>query len=179
MPNVDKGLVVKALRDLGAYLQLNGENAFKVRAYDLAAERIAGLTDELGPIIERKELTSLPGIGESIAKKIEEFAATGKMTALDEIRAKFPPKILELMTVPDLGPKKARALFDQLGVGSLEDLEKACREQRVRGLKGFGQKTEDKLLSNLDVARRAAATGGRKRLGDVLPQAEAILAWVK
>lgn len=179
MPNVDKAVVVKALRDLGAYLQLNGENAFKVRAYDLAAERIASLTDDLGVMVEQKTLTSLPGIGESIAKKIEELATTGKMTALEEVRARFPPKILELMTVPDLGPKKAKALFEQLGVGSLEDLEKACHDQRVRTLKGFGQKTEEKLLSGLAVARRAASTGGRKRLGDVLPQAEGLLEWIK
>lgn len=179
MSNVDKAAVVKALRDLGAYLQLNGENAFKVRAYDIAAERIAGLTDDLGAIIEKKELTSLPGIGESIAKKIEELATTGKMTALEEIRAKFPPKILELMTVPDLGPKKARALFEQLGVGSIDELEKACQEQRVRTLKGFGQKTEEKLINGLQVAKRAASTGGRKRLGDVLPQADSLLEWIK
>ena len=179
MSNVDKAAVVKALRDLGAYLQLNGENAFKVRAYDIAAERIAGLTDDLGAIIDKKELTSLPGIGESIAKKIEELATTGKMTALEEIRAKFPPKILELMTVPDLGPKKARALFEQLGVGSIDELEKACQEQRVRTLKGFGQKTEEKLINGLQVAKRAASTGGRKRLGDVLPQADSLLEWIK
>ncbi|MER2562960.1 MAG: DNA polymerase/3'-5' exonuclease PolX [Myxococcaceae bacterium] len=179
MSNVDKTAVVKALRDLGAYLQLNGENAFKVRAYDIAAERIAGLTDDLGAIIEKKALTSLPGIGESIAKKIEELATTGKMTALEEIRAKFPPKILELMTVPDLGPKKARALFEQLGVGSIDELEKACQEQRVRTLKGFGQKTEEKLINGLQVAKRAASTGGRKRLGDVLPQADSLLEWIK
>ncbi len=180
MPAADKTAVVKALRDLGAYLQLNGENAFKVRAYDIAAERIASLTDEdLQGYLARKELTTLPGIGESIAKKIDELASTGTMTALEEIRAKFPPKILELMTVPDLGPKKAHALFAQLGVGSLDDLEKACQDQRVRGLKGFGQKTEEKLLAGLQVAKRAMATGGRRRLGDVLPQAEAILEWVK
>lgn len=179
MQTVDKAMVVRALRDLGAYLQLNGENSFKVRAYDIASERIAGMTDDLQALIAEKRLTSLPGIGESIAKKIEELVSTGKMTALEEMKARFPPKILELMTVPDLGPKKARALYDQLGVGSLEDLEKAIAAQQVRTLKGFGQKTEEKLQQGLQVARRAAATGGRKRLGEVLPQAEAILAWVR
>lgn len=179
MVTVDKSVVVKALRDLGAYLQLNGENAFKVRAYDIAAERIAGLSEDLGALVEQQKLTSLPGIGESIAKKIEELVTTGKMTALEEIKARFPPKILELMTVPDLGPKKARALFDQLGVGSLDDLEKACRDQQVRGMKGFGQKTEEKLLNGLEIARRAASTGGRKKLADVLPQADALLEWIK
>lgn len=179
MQTVDKAAVVKALRELGLYLQLNGENSFKVRAYDIASERMAGITEEIGTLVAEKRLTSLPGIGDSIAKKIEEFVTTGKMTALEEIRAQFPPRILDLLTVPDLGPKKARALFDQLGVGSLEDLEKACQDHRVRDLKGFGQKTEDKLLNGLNLARRAAASGGRKRLGDVLPQADALLEWIK
>jgi DNA polymerase (family X) len=179
MVSVDKSAVVKALRDLSAFLQLTGENAFKVRAYDIAAERIAGMTDDLGELVEKKTLTGLPGVGESIAKKIEEFVNTGKMKALEEIRQQFPAKILELMTVPDLGPKKARALFEHLGVGSLDELEKACRDQRVRGLKGFGQKTEEKLLSGLEIARRATSTGGRKKLADVLPQADALLEWIK
>lgn len=179
MQTVDKAMVVKALRDLGAYLQLNGENSFKVRAYDIASERLAGMTEDLHALVAEKRLTSLPGIGDSIANKIEELVTTGKMTALEEMKARFPPKILELMTVPDLGPKKARALYDQLGVGSLEDLERAIAAQQVRTLKGFGQKTEEKLSQGLQVARRAAATGGRKRLGEVLPQAEALLAWVK
>ncbi len=161
MQSVDKSVVVKALRELGAYLQLNGENAFKVRAYDLAAERIAGLSDDLGALVAAQKLTSLPGIGESIAKKIEEFVTTGTMTTLEEVKRKYPPKILELLTVPDLGPKKAKALFDQLGVGSLDELDQALRAQKVRALKGFGEKTEEKLLNGLQVARRAASTGGR------------------
>lgn len=178
MSTVDKAVVVRALRDLGAYLQLNGENAFKVRAYDVAAERIAGLGDELTGLVEQHQLTSLPGIGESIAKKIEELVTTGRLESLEALKAQYPPKILELLTVPDLGPKKAKALFDQLGVGSLDDLERACRDQKIRALKGFGLKTEEKLLHGLEVARRAAQSGGRRKLAEVLPQAEALLAWV-
>ncbi|MCA2978842.1 MAG: DNA polymerase/3'-5' exonuclease PolX [Myxococcaceae bacterium] len=167
------------MRELSAYLQLSGENAFKVRAYELAAERIAGLSEELGPLIAEGRLTALPGIGESIAKKIEALATTGTMEPLAQLRDQFPPKILELLTVPELGPKKAKALLDQLGVGSLDDLERACREQKVRALKGFGQKSEEKLLAGLELARRAHASGGRKRLGEVQAQAEALLEWVR
>jgi DNA polymerase (family 10) len=179
MTTVDKATVVKALRDLGLYLQLRGENAFKTRAYDLAAERIASLTEDLGALVEQKRLTSLPGIGESIAQKVEDLVLTGKMSALAEEQARWPPRIMDLLLVQDLGPKKARALHEQLGVGSIDELEQACRDGRVRGLKGFGQKTEEKLLAGVALARRTLEAGARKRLGDVEGQALELLAWVK
>jgi DNA polymerase (family X) len=179
MTPVDKSTVVKALQEMSAYLQLKGENSFKTRAYDLAAERIAGLTEDLGAIVAEKRLTSLPGIGESIAAKIADLVTTGKMSALEELKANYPPKILELMTVQDLGPKKAKALFEQLKVGSIDELEQACKDGRVRDLKGFGLKTEEKLLAGIAVARRSMAAGGRKRLGDVQDQANALLKWIK
>lgn len=166
MTPVEKSTVVKALQDMSAYLQLKGENSFKTRAYDLAAERIAGLTEDLQAIVAQKRLTSLPGIGESIAAKIEDLVTHGRMSALEELKAAYPPKILELMSVQDLGPKKAKALFEQLKVGSIDELEQACKDGKVRDLKGFGLKTEEKLLAGIAVARRTFAAGGRKRLGD-------------
>ncbi len=179
MASVDKHQVVKALRDMSAYLQLKGENAFKTRAYDVAADRIAGVGDDLATLVAQKRLTELPNIGESIATKIAELVTTGAMPALDALRAEFPPRMLELLTIPDLGPKKAKTLFTELGVGSIDDLEKACAEHRVRALKGFGEKTEEKLLAGIAVARRASQGGARKKLADVLPQAEAALKWVQ
>lgn len=179
MPPVDQAAVAKALRELSLYLQLKGENAFKTRAYELAAERVAGLGEGLDELVAQHRLTSLPGIGASIAAKITELVTTGAMPALEELRAEYPPRILELLDVQDLGPKKAKALFEELGVGSLEDLERACREERVRGLKGFGAKTEEKLLAGVELARRQRSAGGRRRLGDVLPRAAALLEWVK
>ncbi|MBL8912907.1 MAG: DNA polymerase/3'-5' exonuclease PolX, partial [Archangium sp.] len=129
MTPVDKSTVVKALQDMSAYLQLKGENSFKTRAYDLAAERIAGLNEDLHTIVAEKRLTALPNIGSSIAAKIEDLVTNGKMTALEELRAEYPPKILELMTVQDLGPKKAKALWENLQIGSIDELEKACKDQ--------------------------------------------------
>ena len=179
MTPVDKSTVVKALHDMSAYLQIKGENAFKTRAYELAAERISSLTEDLAVLVAEKRLTTLPGIGEGLASKIEDLVTHGKMAALEELKAAYPPKILELMTVQDLGPKKAKALFEQLGVGSIDELEKACQDGRVQALKGFGKKTEEKLLAGIALARRTMVAGGRKRLGDVEDQAQAVLAWVK
>ncbi|HEY1086641.1 MAG TPA: helix-hairpin-helix domain-containing protein, partial [Archangium sp.] len=179
MTPVDKGTVVKALKDMGLYLQLRGENAFKTRAYELAAERVASLTEDIGAVVKEKRLTSLPGIGESIAQKIEELVLTGKLAALEELKAAWPPRIMELLQVQDLGPKKAKTLFETIGVGSIDELEKACQLGQVRGIKGFGQKTEEKLLAGIALARRALEAGGRKRLADVEAQAHELLEWVR
>lgn len=177
MGSADKATVVKALRDLGLYYQLKGENSFKTRAYELAADRVSGLGDELDAHIKNGTLEELPQIGKSMAAKILELVSTGKLEALEKLRAEFPPQILELLTIPDMGPKKAKALFDALGVGSIEALEFACQTGKVRDLKGFGAKTEAKLLQGIELVRRSS-TNGRRRLADVLPQAEATLAYI-
>ncbi len=166
----DKSAVVKALREMGTLKQIKGENSFKTRAYDIAADRIAGLSDDIGELVTKGTLTDLPGIGESMAAKITELVTTGKIAVLEELRAEFPAGFLELLKVPDLGPKKAKLLFDELKIGSIEALEAACKAQQIRGLKGFGLKTEEKLLAGIEVARRSNA-GARRRLSEVLPRA--------
>lgn len=179
MASVDRAVVASALRELGLYLQLKGDSGFKVRAYEAAAERIAGVTQDLGTLVAEKKLTTLAGIGASIAQKIEEFVQTGKIAALDDARAEFPPRILELLEVPDLGPKKVVTLFHALGVGSPDDLERVSKEGKVRQLPGFGAKTEEKLLRGLEVLRRRGAGGARVPLGEVLPLAERLLAFLR
>ena len=166
------------LRDYGAYLQIKGENFFKTRAYDVAADRIAGLTEDVAVVVAEKRLGDLPGIGESMGSKIAELVSTGRVESFEKLKAEYPPGMLELLAVPDLGPKKAKTLWDELKIGSIDELEKACKDQRVRGIKGLGQKSEEKLLAGIDLARRSMAVGGRKILGDVLPQAQAVLEWV-
>jgi DNA polymerase (family 10) len=174
----DKSAVVKALRDMGLLKQIKGENSFKTRAYDIAADRIAGLSDDIGELVQKGTLIDLPGIGESMAAKITELVTTGKIASLDELRAEFPPTMLELLRVPDLGPKKAKILHEELKIGSIEALEAACRAHQLRGLKGFGEKTEIKLLAGIEVAKRAA-TGSRRRLSQVLPKAQKLLEHLK
>ncbi len=179
MASFDKTAVVTALSQLSLYLQLAGENSFKTRAYDIAAERISGLGEDLETLVAQNRLLDVPGIGASIATKVAEMRSTQKIAALEELRARFPPKILELLSVPDLGPKKAKALFEALGVGSVDELEAACLAHRVQSLKGFGAKTEEKLLAGIALQRKTAASGGRKRLDEVEPIAAALLAHMK
>ncbi|MFZ5470535.1 MAG: DNA polymerase/3'-5' exonuclease PolX [Myxococcota bacterium] len=174
----DKAAVARVLREVALYLQLKGESAFKSRAYENGADRITGLSKDLGELVAQKRLQELPGIGEALAERITELVTTGKLAYYEKLKAEFPPHILELLKVEAVGPKKALALYQALGVGDLESLEAACKEGKVRALKGFGPKSEEKILAGLTLYRRTSADG-RRLLHAVLPLAEELLAQVK
>jgi DNA polymerase (family 10) len=173
----DKATVAQVLRDISLLLQMKGENPFRSRAYDTAADRITGLSEDLPTLVREGRLRELPGIGQAIAEKVSELLTTGKLAYYDALRAEFPPGVLELVRVPDLGPKKALVLCRQLGVDGIEALERACREGRVRQLPGFGEKSEAKLLAGIELYRRTHTP--RRLLGEVLPVAERLLESVK
>lgn len=174
---IDKGTVVRVLRDISLLLELKGENSFKSRAYDIAADRIAGLTQNLQELVRQGKLHELPGIGEALEQKISELVTTGAMTYYESLRAEFPPKIMEMIRVPDLGPKRAARLWHELKIGDLTELERACLEGRIRGLKGFGEKSEQKILAGIVLVRRSGTT--RFRLADAIPIGEQFLDRVK
>jgi DNA polymerase (family X) len=172
LPDVlDAPAVARALRDIALYLQLQGENAFKVRAYDLAADRVLGVSERLSTLVSEGRLAELPNIGPALAEKIVTLHTTGTLPLLERLRAAYPPGILELLKLPDLGPRKVQALWTSLGVGDVPALEQALREGRVRSLKGFGEKSAARLLASLEGHRTAHA---RRRLGEVLPLATAL-----
>ena len=164
-PSLDAPSVARALRDIARLLEVKGENAFKVRAYDLAADRVLALGDRLAAAVAEGRLAELPNIGPALAEKISTLQSTGALPLLESLRAEFPPGILQLLQLPELGPRKVAALWTSLGVGDLAGLERALKEGRVRALKGFGEKSETKLLAGLEQYRTAHA---RRRLGDVL-----------
>jgi len=173
----DKATVAQVLRDISLLLQMKGESVFRSRAYDTAADRIIGLGEDLGALVREGRLQELPGIGQATADKVSELVTTGKLAWFESLKAEFPPGVLELVRVPELGPKKALALARQLGVDGVDALEKACREGRVRQLPGFGEKSEAKLLDGIALYRRTVNT--RRLLGEALPVAERILESVK
>jgi DNA polymerase (family X) len=152
----DKIAVARALRELGMLLEVKGENPFKVRAYENGARTLEELPGNLDEVVAAGTLTELPGIGEALAKKIEELARTGRLPLLEKIRAELPAGIGELLRIPDLGPKKIAALLAALGIGSVAELEAACRDGRVREVKGFGEKTEKKILEGIHRMRTAS-----------------------
>lgn len=152
MTNAAIAAVFEHVADL---LEYQGENVFRVRAYRAAARTITGLVESLASVraAPDRRLTDLEGIGADLAKKIGELLDTGRLVFLEELEGQVPAVAFELMRVPGLGPKKAKALVGELGLGSLDDLEAACRDGRVAGLKGFGPKTQAAILENIAFAK--------------------------
>lgn len=148
--------VVEVLERIALLLELQGENPFKVRAYQNGARALEMLEADLGELVRSDGLKGVPGIGEALREKISTLVLTGGLPYYEELRAQFPPGLFELFDVPGLGPKKVRILHDKLQVASLADLEKACRDNRVAGLAGFGEKTQEKLLQALATLKQGA-----------------------
>ncbi len=154
MTNRDIAAVFEQLADL---LEFQKANPFRIRSYRNGARKIADLNEPLAAIVadEERKLTEIDGIGKTLAEKIEELLATGRLDALEKLLSEVPPSVLALLRVPGLGPKKAAVLHNELGVNSLSDLRLACEKQQVRGLKGFAAKTEETILKGLAIAEQA------------------------
>lgn len=138
--------IARAFEEIADLLELRDENPFRVRAYRNAARVVGELTLDIArTLAEGRELPKLPGIGPDLAGKMAEIAASGSCKLLDQLRRKFPPGITELLSLPGLGPKRVRALHAKR-IGSLAELERAARAGRLRGIAGFGEKTESRVL---------------------------------
>ena len=157
-------------------LELKGENPFKVRAYRRAALNIRGMAEDLGEIAQRGGLEELPGIGKELAAKIQEMVTTGHLTYLDKLTKEVPQELSLLMTVPGIGPKKARMLYDRLKVTSLGQLEALAKAQKLRGLPGMEQKTEENILKGLAVVKQGQE---RMPLGTAIAMADEIIRHLK
>lgn len=156
MPSVTRDQVVDVLERIALLLELQGENPFKVRAYHNGARALEMLEGDLATLVREDKLKGIPGIGEALREKIGTLVTTGKLPYYEELVAQFPPKLFELFDVPGLGPKKIKALYEKLNVASLADLEKACKDDRVSALDGFGTKTQEKLVHALASLKQGA-----------------------
>ena len=130
-------------------MEIKGENPFKVRAYFSGARTLQTMEDDLGTVIEEERLGDVPGIGKALTEKIETLFATGELEFYDKLLASVPPGLLDLLDIPGLGGKKIKALHEQLEIDSIESLTEACNEGKVAELKGFGEKTQEKILSGI------------------------------
>src|SRR5208283_871306 len=142
--------IADALTEIGMLLELKGDNPFKVRAYSTGARAIEGLeNDEFERLVAENGMRSVKGIGEALASKIGELHSTGRLGFLEELRASVEPGLVEMLKIPGLGPKKIAAVRRELGVVTVPELEKACRDGRVAALAGFGEKTQEKILTGI------------------------------
>lgn len=162
MENIE---IVRILNEVADLLEIRQANPFRIRAYRNAVRTIGAHATPMRTLVERgADLTDLPSIGKGMADNIRELVESGRLAMLDEIAAEIPPGLVELMRLPGLGPKKARKLWDELGVESIEDLQEVASDGRVAELSGFGLKTQERILRGI---RNYRANRARFRLGEV------------
>jgi DNA polymerase (family 10) len=169
---MDKEKVAAILDEIGTLLELQGENSFRSNAYHNAARSIEQLETNLGDVVAQGTLGDIRGIGDTLREKITTLVTTGRLPYYEDLKAKFPAGLLQMLRVQGLGPKKVKALFDQLGIDSLEKLKDACDDGRVAKLKGFGAKTQEKILEGIQFLGQM---GERVRIDQAMPLAVAIL----
>ena len=147
---MDKYAIAAALQEIGTLLELKGGEFYKARAYKLGARSIAELSEDIGKLIKENRLTFVKGIGYAIARQIEELYRTGASSLLNELRSKFPPGIAELSQVRGLNVKKVQALQAALGISTIDELKAAALAGQLRDIKGFGAKTETRILEAIE-----------------------------
>ncbi len=163
-------LVAQILNEVADMLDMQGVE-FKPRAYRRAARTVESLAEPIEDVYAKGKLEDLPGIGEAIAKKIGEIIETGSLKYRDELKAKTPMDLEGILAVEGIGPKTAAVLFKRLGIKSLDDLERAAKEHKIREIKRLGPKTEENILGSIELAKKSKI---RILLGDALPVAEEI-----
>lgn len=164
--------IASIFRDIADILEIKDENIFRIRAYRTAASRVEGLSRELSEMYAEAPglISSIPGIGRDLADKIAEMVTTGHLEFYSRLAGEFPPGFLELLSISGLGPKKLKKLSSALGVKNIDDLEKACRAGHVRGIEGFGEKTENKMLSEIARVRRNEGRLTADKAGELADQ---------
>src|SRR5512135_1248877 len=125
--------IAKIFSEIADILEMKGENVFRVRAYQRAAQNLDGLANDVSTL-SQEELEAIPGIGKDLAAKIREYLGTGRISKYEELKKEIPQGVLQLLSIPGLGPKKAMMLYEKLGVKSIEDLEAAIQHGKLAGL---------------------------------------------
>ena len=172
---VDRFAVAAALREIGLLLEVKGGNPYRARAYARGAAAVEALAGDLASLVAEDRLTQVPGIGAALAAQIAELHRTGRSSTLERLRAELPPGILDLVQVPNLSVERVAALHRALGVRSVAELKAAAEAGRVRGVKGFGEKTEKKILDGIAALE---ARGQTLLLHEALAASEALRAWL-
>jgi len=173
---MEKNDIAAVLDEIATLLELTGENPFKIRAYSAGARILENLTEDLGELIDGGKLAEIPGLGEALVDKITTLRRDGVLPFHQKLKASIPAGLLEVMQIPGLGPKKVRALWTQLAVEDLAKLKAVCESGAVAELKGFGAKTQEKILEGI---KNRIAYGKRHRWYEAAAIAEPILAGLR
>ncbi len=176
MQDVTNAEIAAALEELGVLYELDGAVKYRVLAYSAAAKAIRESPVSVAELAAARRATEIPGVGKTLAEKIDALLETGEIPAAVKLKAKFPPTLVEVTRVPGLGAKTARRLYDELGVASMEDLKAAAEGQRIRELKGLGEKAEENVLAALERLGEPGEGPGRVLLSTVRPIAEELAA---
>ena len=159
--------IARLFYEMASLLEVRGESVFRIRAYQRGAQTLETLSEDVAVLAAGGTLQRLPNIGKDLAAKIQEYLASGRIARLESLREGLPPTFLSLLEIRGLGPKTARALFEQLGIESIEQLEEACRSRRIVGVAGVRERTCENVLKAI-----AAWKAGRARV--LLPTARAV-----
>jgi DNA polymerase (family 10) len=178
--HLDKFAIAAALQEIAALLELKGgKDRFKARAYQTGARVVAGMSEDLGDVVLENRLTSLRGIGDALASQIEQLYLSGESSVLLGLKKEFPPGIIELSAVPGLSISKIKILHDALGITSIAELKAAAEAGNIKNLKGFGAKTEAKLLETIASHRQRAKTEDRLHLHRAMQTADQVVNYLQ
>jgi DNA polymerase (family 10) len=170
--------VARILNDIGDILQVTGESTFRIGAYHKAARVIETMADDINEVAKSgpDDLKNIPGIGAHLSDRIYQLVTTGKMDYYEEVKKTVDPGVIALMHIPGMGPKKAKLVNDLFGISTIDQLEEAAKNHKLKDVKGLGAKTEDNILKSIEEYR---AHHERILLSDAYPLAKEIVAELK
>ena len=173
---MDNADVVEILEDIAVLLELKGENPFKTRAYVNGARTLETSQTSVELLVNEGRLGELKGFGDALQKKVTELVTTGKLEYYEDLKSSIPAGLIEMLDIPGLGPKKIKALNDALNIDSVDALESACRKNEIAGIKGFGAKTQQKIIDGIEFRKKYAS---HQRLDLALATAQTILDFLR
>ncbi|MBN2542829.1 DNA polymerase/3'-5' exonuclease PolX [bacterium] len=151
---MNKKEVAKILEEIGELLDIKGENPFKVRSYYNASRTISTLQEDIDTLVNQGRLREIKGIGEALNNKITELVTTGKLKYYEDLKASLPEGLIDLLSIPSLGPRKIKTLYEKLNITNIGELEYACKENRLVSLEGFGPKSQQNILEGIKFKRK-------------------------
>jgi len=146
--------ISQIFREIANVLEIKGENVFRIRAYERAAQNIEGLTQDIKEYIREGRLNEIPGIGKDLSERIKEFVATGKIQIYEDLKKSIPEGLLELLKIPSVGPKTAKLLYETLKIKNISGLEKAIKQNKLKGIFGIKEKTIKNILKGINLLKK-------------------------